>query len=1548
MTTPVGSSTSAQAANARRALRVIATVLIIAAALVVVIVLVLADTPWGNEQVRRVLVSQANDRLTGSLAIGALRGNLLSTATFIDVSVIDSARRPVFQARRVRVSYALWPALHGQVVVQELALDTPVVVIDRQPGAKWNFEALLRPPSTPTDTSRHAPTPVFANITIRHGHVLYRVPWSPDSTLGAHARDSAVNFALSNASRWRVVRVPGGFQRVLDVHDLDAVLPSISLAHDGRPITVQIASLAVLAEPYRPPVIDIRSLVATLFVSKDSLWWRGARLRFPASSVSGDGTIGLHRSGLRLDLAGAPIAVADLRWLNPSLPSTGGGALRYAMHLHGDTADFDVSDVDLNFRGAGVSGHAGVTRVSPVGEKAELSVRGADLTIAGLTTDIIHSLAPTLALKRRGTLDGHVALDGTPGALQLDATLRFSDVASGTSHVSAHGVVDLKAGFAAHDLAVTLEPLHVATLAGAGIRVPFGGVVRGTAMLNGALQDGWRVRADLTHADGAARSHLIGDGTYEARGRHITATARLEPLSFVTVGRFAPAAGLRGDVTGSAHVEGTTHDLRFRANLVGMDEGGALTAHGTVVPAGSQSRYDITTTLDALNAHAFSTKAPNLRVTGTVAARGSGLSPATLSTHVLLDLVRSSYDSFFVDRLSARAVAENGLLHIDTLDALAVGARVGVSGSLGLIAGRTGTLHFAAVVDSLARLRKQFGTSDTGHVDAPGVRQRALVRAARVDSARRADAVRIERLALGLPEGVTLAVDSLPPLRRDSMAGRLVASGTLSGNVKRLGVDAEARGEGLVARGSSVRRLAASISSADIRDTDPTIHFRVSGDSIETSSYAFQHAQATGDWRPTAVTGTLDLEQDSVVSYAATASYAHPRPGAHDVRLVALRASIDTIVWQLQHPAALRFDCGAIAIDSFDLRNKAGGRVFADGAVPVTGPLRLAIAVEGVQVSTVLRAMQKDSAFDGIVDLRAHAEGSRVQPNITANTTLRSSHYQGTRAPDVNVGALYHDLRLSLDATADDSTGRRLLVGSASLPTNLSLDSVAGPRRLAGALAADLVLDSVPLGMLPLGTHGIESARGTLAASAHVRGTWSAPAYTGTGALRGGAFTLNETGMQLSDVVADLRFSADTLHLDSLVAHAGGALRAWGTVDMRNPARPYLNFGASGQNVRLMNQLRGLVDADADVYAVGPLDALRVTGRGAMLGGFLALHQFRKDLLRVRPPGDLSFIAVFDTSGPANDSIRQRLARAHKRRVAIIADLSLVVDRGTYFRNRPDANTEFYTGDGEELRVHIDQRSEDEWAVGFVRIGEGVAFFRTRPFTPARGTLTFGPHTNAPGLVQQVGERLLWEPGRGWFPLQLLTGGTSKGPDVGLESGTLFPMRGRELNGYLTLGRASTSLLQQTGSSLSGSESWSGQLSGESGALAHRQQGATALGVVLHDIGTGATKAYGLDALSVAPADVPTELVFGKTGGVRGALVEGGRYLTTDRYVAGELRLTTGIPGFRMAQRFGTAYRFDIGIEPRFLFHAPEELGITHPTVRTGVFGMFLTRFWDF
>ena len=1546
MTEPSSRMPSRSSSRGRAVVKAVLVFIIAPIVVGAMIVLVFATTPWGNERVRRLAVSQANQRLTGELTIDKLRGNLFSGATLTNVQVLDSLKHPVFAARGVTVRYGLMAALRREVVIESLVLDTPVVVLDKRPGMRWNFQSLLKPSTTAKDTSQHGTPPQLSDITIHRGRFLYRRPWLPDSTLSAAARDSAITKALDPTARRRTVRAPNGYQRVLDYREINAHLPVVALANGTKPLAVQIGALSMIAEPYRPPSIDVRSLVGTLYASKDSLWWRGAHMLLPGSKVSGDGTIGFHHSGFRLDLTGAPVAFADLRWLDPKLTGEGGGKVRYRMHFVGDTAAFAISDADIKYADASLVGNASIARIT-TGRKSELVVRGADLTVSHLRTATIRELAPSVKLTRTGTLDGRLVVNGAPSAMHVNADLRFADVAAGLSHVIARGEVGMKGGMQARDLQVQLLPLQVATLSGAGVKIPLGGTLSGNATVSGAQRSGWSVAGDVTHVERDARSRVVGSGRYQVSGKRIVADATLEPLSLVTVGRFAPSAQLRGSVTGKVHAEGTTKDLRVSGALHSQS-GGSLDGRGTVAIAGSRTRYDVSVALDALNTNAFSRKAPVTALTGTASARGVGTKPATANAVFNVNLMHSRYDTFTVERMLTRGAAAGGLLRVDTLSAIERGIRAQARGTFGLTSEKSGRLAFSVMVDSLQSLRPYLGASDSALVDVASGRQSARMAAARADSVRRADAVRIERLALGLPEGVALQMDSLPRMRRDSLAGSLAADGQLTGNVKELGVEASVRGSDLVVRGNSVRRLSGDVSSPNLRDSSKPLKFRLDADSVEASGLAFEQVHADGVRQDGRVVSAVRIRQDSLVSYAALGSYAQPTKGSDDVRLDSLRMTFDTLVWRLAHPASARFANGDIAVDSVDLRSSAGGRLFANGVVPKTGGMRLDIVAEAVRVSTVLRALQRDMNADGLVGASVQLTGTRANPMIVGRATLRDANYKGTRAPDADVDMQYAARQLGLNAIARDSTGKRVLVGSALLPYDLALTSVTGPRKLPGALVADVMFDSLALAALPISSRSYENVRGLLVADAHVRGTWDTPVYNGRAALRDGGVLVVATGTRIQDGVADLRLAGDSLVLDSLVAVARGPLRVSGFVNIADRSHPFVNLVVTGHNVRVLDSTLGLLDVDADAVALGPLDALRVTGRAEMLGGYLALKSFRKDLLRVKAPGDLATFAVFDTAAKSGDAERVRTALVQPRRVAVIADLLLVVDRGNYYRQRPDANTEFFTGDGEVIRAHLDQRTSDQWLAGFVRIGDGVAFFRTLAFVPARGALTFTPRTNAPGIVQQVGERYVWEAGRGLFPVQFLTGGTSKAPSVGLESGTLFPIRGRELNSYLTMGRLSTSLMQQSGSTLSGSAAWSGQLSGETGALAHRQQGATALGVLLHDIGTGATKEFGLDAFSVSPADVPTELVFGKTGGVRGALIEAGRYVTTDRYIGGELRFTTGIPGLRMSQKFGTIYRLDLGVEPWFMLRAPTELGITHPAARTGAFGAFLTRMWDF
>ncbi|MEO7456065.1 MAG: hypothetical protein ABIY52_07365, partial [Gemmatimonadaceae bacterium] len=1061
----------------RRALKVVLAVVVAPIVIGAIVLLALATTPWGNERVRRVLVSQGNNRITGELTVDRLRGNLFSGASLTNVQLFDSLKHPVFAARNVTVKYALLPALSGHIVIRSLVLDTPVVVLDKRPGERWNFQSLMRPSTTPKDTTKTSAPPELSNITIRHGRFLYRRPWRPDSTLTPDKREAAIAAALDPNARKRTFRVPGGYQRVVDYRNIDTRLPSVRIGQGGQPTAVQIAALSMLAEPYRPPSVDVRSLVGTLYASKDSLWWRDAHMIMPGSDVRGDGTIGFHRSGFRLDLRGAPIALADLRWLDPKLTTTGGGKIRYQMRLVGDTAEFAISEADLRYGEASLVGHASVARVQPTGRAAELLVRGADLTIAHLSTTVIHDLAPSVKLTRSGVFGGHLVVSGTPSALDLDADLNFDDAAAGRSHVIAKGGVGFAGGIRARNLSVRMEPLQVATLSGAGLHIPLAGVVSGSATVSGAQREGWSVSGDLSHVDRGERSHVAGSGRYAVVGKRIVADATLEPLSLVTVGRFAPSAELRGSVSGKVHAEGTTKNLQVSGVLRSRD-GGSIDGRGSVLLAGSRSRYDVAVAVDALNANVFTRKAPRTRLTGTVSARGVGTRPATANAVFAADLVRSSYDTFTIERVKARGAVASGLLHLDTLDALDHGIRANASGTLGLVETQRGTMRFSAVVDSLGALRPFIGTKDSGVVAAPGARQGEILAAARADSAKRAQAMRIEQLALGLPVGVSLVVDTLPGIRRDSLAGSLAASGLLRGNVKELGVDATVRGSGLVVRGNSARALLATMSSVNVRDRKTALAFDVAADTVRASTYGFERIDARGTWQDDVVAASLKARQDSLVSYAALGSYGHPGKDVHVVRLDSLNARFDTLVWRLAHPGGVRLASGSIAVDSIDLRSSSGGRLFGNGTLPNEGAVRLDVAAENVRVSTVLAALQKQAGGDGVLNASARVDGTRANPTITSLATLREARYGEFRAPDVDVRSSYAAKILTSNALATDSTGRRVLVAHAELPYDLALVKVDGSRKIAGQLLVDAALDSLHLETLPIRPRMLDELRG--------------------------------------------------------------------------------------------------------------------------------------------------------------------------------------------------------------------------------------------------------------------------------------------------------------------------------------------------------------------------------------------------------------------------------------------------------------------------------------
>jgi hypothetical protein len=283
--------------------------------------------------------------------------------------------------------------------------------------------------------------------------------------------------ALAGRMRQRVMRAPGGYQQVLEYERLGGRLSRVRLAHaDSAGLVAVVDSLSMIARPYNPPHVDVRRLAGTFHVDDDSLWWRGATLRLPATTIAGAATIGFG-GGMVLDVRADPFALADVRWLYPRLPAEGGGRMTITLRdPKGEPVAYDVRDTRLSIGGAWAEGSVSLVAADTV------VVRSADVRFAGITTDLVQRLAPDARMPRRGTLSGSARVAGRLDGMRTDVRLAFTEAASGrTSRVAATGELGLAGGVRARDLRVSLSPLHVALVAPRSRDFPLGGTVAGTA-----------------------------------------------------------------------------------------------------------------------------------------------------------------------------------------------------------------------------------------------------------------------------------------------------------------------------------------------------------------------------------------------------------------------------------------------------------------------------------------------------------------------------------------------------------------------------------------------------------------------------------------------------------------------------------------------------------------------------------------------------------------------------------------------------------------------------------------------------------------------------------------------------------------------------------------------------------------------------------------------------------------------------------------------------------------------------------------------------------
>jgi translocation and assembly module TamB len=1518
------------------------------AVLTVIGVLVLTMTDFGRDRVRRFTLRTLTDMVHGQVRIGGIGGNLLDGIVMTDFSIADTAGRPFVSADTVVADYRLIAFAKKRVQLHSLRLVRPLVIFDKLEDEDWNWESIFPEDTTPDEPGKgpgFGDWVAFNDVEIVGGRFIVRTPWKPDSDSTGAARERVIADALAGGTRQHVVRARKGYQQVQDFRQIDAVLPRLRLEDpDSSGVAIHVTALSGIAAPFRPPVAEIRDIEGKFFIFDDTLRFDDVRIVLPGSQVVGDGRYGIDTQELRLALRGAPVALADLRWIYPRLPSQGSGSLDFVMVMRDEgPSDYAARNADVRSGTSRVGGDFGLT-VTETGAR----FHDTHLTFASFDTRLIEQLVPELDIPRRGTLGGRASLDGTTTAMTVDGDITFDDVRSGHSRVVARGLI----GFGdrevrARSLRVRLAPVQVDLARIALPELPIGGIVTGTATLDGSTATRLTVNTDLEHVERSAqaapaRSRLTGRGVVAMRGTTwMDLDLRARPLSLVTVGRFAPALGLQGSAAGPIRVRGSLNDLSVRADLR-LPDGGELLAVARLDVQGTPS-YDAQTTLRVFNLHAVASSLPRTSLTGVATIRGAGSDARTMRATITADLRGSAIDSVAFDSARVRVAIADGMATVQPAMVHTSFATADIRGTFGLVAGRDGELAYRVSVDSLSGLARWLPSRDTTVVAARPGRMRKAIKQAREDSAQVARATEVERAVTGAPAPV-LKVDSLPHVRRDSLAGSLVAAGTMRGNLTRFDLRGRAAVENLAIGGNTVKRGRVEYGWVAARTPGSTIAAAMSMDTVQAAGFALDSVEARVTARGT--TGSVDIliHQHESHDYRVTGNFA--LHASHDeLHLDQLRMRFDTTTWVSARPSTIRWGGRGVEIVALDLRQGTRGRIYVNGLVPTEGSARLDIEISGLQGSHIGELLQSDIEATGVLQVVARVEGTTRDPRVRAALGVTSPSYRGTGVPDLRARFTYADEVLDAQAEGLRGTGAPVAVAEGVIPVNLALAGVTGPRLLDRPVEFEFRADSLPLDVLPKFTDAISDVRGELVGVLTARGTARSPEMTGLVALDFASFRVVPLGVTMRDINGLVRLAGDSLVIDSLVGHANGPIRVRGGIGVADITRPSFDLRMVATNARVLDNDKGRINADANIGVEGPFEAVYVTGTANVRNGVIYVPKSEgKDVINADDP---AVFAVVDTSVIAD---REVLPAQSPLMENLRVDVTLNVSRDTWVRS-PDGNVEIYTPERYgALTIHVDRARQALALEGVLNADRGTYEFMGRRFVINRGSATFIGDPDMNPMLQITAAHEVTLVGTGAIDIEVIIGGTLRNPKLTLQSTAQPPIPQSDLLSYLAFGRSSSSLLQVQGSALSGQSSGSGELAGYVASIATRQLAGVALDVLTSELEQDAARSLGTDVFNVTPADVPAEL---SSNSVISSLslteIEAGKYVNRSRtFLAVQAQPANKNPfGIRLEHRMPKGLRLELSYVPRYLVREPTLAAQADPP-RKNIFGAFVIREWRF
>ena len=1128
---------------------------------IVALALIVSQTPWFRDWLRRYIVRESKQYLNGELSIGHIGGNLLFGVQVSDIAVDVSGER-IVAAKALDVDYDVFQLISKGVILSEIKLIEPQIRLERD-GHGWNVNQLVK--KQEKEANREGPR-------------------RPIDLQAIEIADGRVTIADRQGADG--YRLPG----VIEDLDLKA---SYAYAPVHYSVVIDRASMRTSS-----PQLALTELTGKIAVRDDNLYVESMSISTTGSSLEIDGVVEDYLSTPRLKITST--GKVSLPEVGRVVPAAG----EYALHPQfkvkaSGPADKLLLDLDVQSEAGIVRGQVTADVKAP-----DFAARG-DVNVERL------DLAPILkSPAQRSDITGQARVDlrfaSTPASKPFGDRMAGSFAFRGPTVLAAgyqaktvkatgtfaEGRINLDASAAAYGGTATAKGFIGLTAPGRPVAFDLRGAAAGVDLRNLPARLGVpKLATDLS----VAEYHVAGTAAA------VTGTAVLHRS---TVEGATLAEGTAGDFrTGPQGVEysarGSAADLDLPRigrvlQIAALDNAaydgrlnGDFDVHGTVPPARRAAKAsragDITvdargTLRDStimggrLPQLTYETRLANKALSVTADGRFESFNPATLANRQTLDgeingTVKGSFQIADVSApMTPAAITADATV---TLEKSSIG---GLSLDTARVEGR-----YAAEVADLKTLQ----------VSGPDVKVDASGRVA-LDQASASD-LKYHVEAIDLGELGRLAGQS-------DLSGSAVLDGTITGNARSLQTAGALDGSNLGSGDNSALDVNSrySVKVPDLAFKRAQVEADTTATLIKAGKVELSTVTAKTTYEGQRLQFTANVKEQQRELDATGELILHP--DHQEVHLPQLALRTQGIEWRSAPGAEVTVKYGQDRVEIDNLRLTSGDQALTvNGAFAVQGESpagAIKVQASSVDLQQVEKLLLMNRGLAGTLSADATISGTVKNPIVDGHAGIINGAFQSYKYESLNADVDYTGTAIGIDATLQQSATESI-TAKGSVPMSLFKRSPGGHVAATEGDRVDLrvTTTALNLGIIQAFTTQVTNVAGTLEADVHVTGAGEDPHLEGHVDIKGGAFAVPAGGVSYSGLDTRIDLEPDRLRLQkfAILDEHRQPLNVSGELGVHQRQVGAVNLSIDSDNFEIIDNELGDVKLDTTLAITGEL-----------------------------------------------------------------------------------------------------------------------------------------------------------------------------------------------------------------------------------------------------------------------------------------------------------------------------------------------------------------------